>query len=237
MSRFKTTKASRHLNKIGRSYYNTYEECGRTYQATDHQIHLRPEYKTFVNWISPKSKVLDLGCGDGSLGALLLKKKCKVLGVEIDPSGVKSANKKGIKAMVGDIDAGLDFSDNEFDYATINATLHMVYCPAFVLKEALRVGKKVIVSFPNFGFWLYRLEFLFLGKFPPHSLYGYKWYDTRSIHLFSYKDFLSLIKGFNDVKITKTRFLGIDNRHSDMLSTLFPNLFSRVCILQLKKKS
>lgn len=196
---------------------------------------IRPEYKYIVDWIEKGSKVLDLGCGNGSLGSLLIKQKgCEVHGIEASKSGVESALNKGVRANIGDIDEGLDFSDGSFDYVVINVTLQMVYRPGFVLKEALRVGKKVIVSFPNIANWVARLELFLLGRMPRKPLYGYRWHNTKHIHLFSYNDFCNYLEEIN-ARITKKVFFGYDSENESALAEIFPNLFSMEAILMIEK--
>lgn len=197
----------------------------------------RPEYKYIVEWIEPKSKVLDLGCGDGSLGELLIKnKKCEVYGIEIDENGVKQSIAKGIEVTQGNMDEGLNFKfkDKFFGCVVINVTLQMVYRPDFVMAEALRVGKKVIVSFPNFAHIIARLEML-LGRFPKSPLFGYEWYNTRHIHLFSINDFMEYMKKLK-VEIVKKEFLWLDSKSENILSDLFPNLFSGTAIFMVMRK-
>lgn len=193
----------------------------------------RPEYRYFLQWIKPQSKVLDLACGEGSLGGLLIdEKQCDVYGLEIDPLGVEQSLLKGIKAKVGDLDQGLkNFSDQSFDYVICNVSLQMLYRPGFVLEEALRVGKRAIISFPNFGYWQNRLQLL-KGNFPSFSLYGHSWHETRSIHLFSLNDFLDLVKE-KDAKVYQARYLGANSFHEDKISKILPNLFATVCILEI----
>lgn len=221
-------------DKRSKEYYSRYEEAGKDYASTD-KVWYRSRYDTVMNWIREGSKVLDLGCGEGSLGALLIRQKnCTVYGIEIDKRGVEQAIKKGVKAEVGDLDMGLSYPDNSFDYVILNETLYMVYDPERVLQEALRVGREVIVSFPNFAFWYARLEILLRGGFPKSVLYGYNWYDTRQIHMFSYRDFLDLTKKLN-AKVLKREF----QMHRDRKS-VFPhflqNLLSRFCIISITKR-
>ncbi len=196
---------------------------------------VRPEYKYITDWVEKGSKVLDLGCGNGSLGIILIKQKdCEVHGIDVSKSGVESALKKGVHAVVGDMDEGLEFPDCSFDYVVINVTLQMVYRPGFVLGEALRVGKKVIVSFPNFAHWAARLELLLLGRMPRKPLYGYRWHNTKHIHLFSYNDFCDYLEEIN-AKITKKVFFGYDSEHESFMAGIFPNLFSMEAILMIEK--
>lgn len=195
----------------------------------------RPEYRYFLQWIKPQSRVLDLACGEGSLAKLLIdEKQCDVYGLEIDPLGVEQSIAKRIKAKVGDLDQGLkDFPDQSFDYVICNVSLQMLYRPGFVLEEALRVGKRAIISFPNFGYWKNRLQLL-RGNFPRFSLYGHSWHETRSIHLFSLSDFLAFVKKAN-AKAYQARYLGSNSFHEDKISKILPNLFATVCILEIGK--
>lgn len=215
-------------NKTNEQYPSNYEYSLESYGV-------RPEYKYIVDWIENDSKVLDLGCGNGSLGSLLIKQKnCDVYGIETSKSGVESALNKGVHATIGDIDDGLEFSDNSFDYVVINVTLQMVYRPDVVLNEALRVGKKVIVSFPNFAHWAARLELLLLGRMPRKPLYGYKWYNTRHIHLFSYSDLCKYLDE-HEVNVTKKVFFGYDSKHESLIASIFPNIFSMEAIIMIVK--
>ncbi len=216
------------MDKRGKEYFSDYG-----YKADSRTN--RPEYRYIDGWIEPGSKVLDLGCGDGSLGELLISgKHCVVYGIDVDKKAVASAKKKGVKAAVGDIDEGLGFKDKSFDYVVLNVVLQMVYSPGNVLKEALRVGKRVIVSFPNFAHAYARLEMLFGGKMPSTPLFNYKWYNTRHIHLFSVNDFKDYLNEL-DAKILKMQPLWMDSRTENPLSNLFPNLFSGTCIFMIKK--
>ena len=222
------------VDKASKGYYSHYEEKGKRYESAD-KVWNRSRYKIIKEWVKEGSKVLDLGCGEGSLGAVLIKEKqCKVYGIEIDEKGVEQAIKKGVKAVVGDLDMGLNFPDNSFDYVVLNETLYMVYNPRRVLEEALRVGKEVIVSFPNFAFWYARLELLFRGVFPKSVLYGYDWYNTRQIHMFSYKDFTNLVAKLN-ARVTRKGF-EIFGGHKSYLPGFLQNLFSRFCIISVIRK-
>jgi len=193
----------------------------------------RPEYAIMEKWIQPGSTILDLGCGDGTQGKLLIKKGCVVYGLDVSPNGVEQARAKGVQAEVADIDLGLNYHDKSFDYALLTAVIFMVYRPDFVLQEALRVGRRVIVSFPNFAFLIHRLELLF-GHYPRLFLHGYSWYNTRQIRSFSYRDFVDYLKE-REVQVLRKAFLRWDYTESRWLCTFFPNLFARVCILMLEK--
>lgn len=196
----------------------------------------RPEHNYIEAWVEPKSKVLDLGCGEGALGGRLIKNKnCDVYGIEISPNGVAQSLLKGIKAEAGDLDEGLSqYKDNEFDYTILNQVIYMVYCPGLVLSEAIRVGKRTIVSFINLGNWISRLELLF-GRAPRRPLYGFQWHDTRQLHFLTYRDFLRYLRQL-EATIIKAKFLGEDSQHETYRARFLPNLCSQVCILMLAKK-
>ena len=194
----------------------------------------RPEYGTLVAWTPRGSRVLDLGCGDGSLGArLIAEKACAVHGIEIDPAGVERALARGVQARVADVDEGLAETDDAYDLAILNVTLHMVYRPGLVLGEALRVAPVALVSFPNFAWWPARIEAL-AGRFPRLPLYGYPWYESRHIHLFSWRDFGDLVRG-RGARITAAEHFGPDSRTPDALARRWPNLFARVCLARVER--
>lgn len=221
------------MDKTSKKYFADYG-----YKSPDESITgtERAEYKFIEKWIDKNSKVLDLGCGDGSLGERLIKNlNCDVYGIEISENGVKQSIAKRVKAEIGDIDLGLKFDDSFFDFVIINVTLQMVYQPEYVLKEALRTGKKVIVSFPNFGYFKSRLQLLLRGKFPAKPLHGCKWYNTRHIHLFSYKDFIELLD-LTGAKIIKKEFFKGDSLNTGFLAGIWPNMFSMECILMVERR-
>lgn len=202
------------------------------YYTGVHEV-CREEFKPIVEWVAPQSKVLDVGCGVGTLGKLLMDKGCIVYGVDISPTAVERAREKGVKAEVWDVDNGLKFDDNSFDYVILCDVLEHVHKPRFVFEESLRVGRSVIVASPNFAFIKARLELLFLGRFPRAPLFGYQWYDTQHIHLFSYKDFLDLIKELNC--IVSNKWFQMPSKVPKFLTNLFPNLFSAVFVFEVKK--
>ncbi|MEM2963178.1 MAG: methionine biosynthesis protein MetW [Candidatus Anstonellales archaeon] len=194
----------------------------------------RFEYPIIVSMVKEGSTVLDIGCGDGSLGKLLITKGCKVFGLEIDPNGVAQSQRKGVDAKICDIESGLPYPDNSFDYAIINVTLQMLYRPLYVLEEAVRVSQKQVVSFPNFAHLPARIEMLIYGRMPKTALFGYEWYNTRHIHHITYNDFVSTIKKLG-LKILKVKTLDLRGRKEDWLSRFFPSLFCGTAIFLLEK--
>jgi len=166
----------------------------------------RKEFDIIIDMVEENSTVLDLGCGDGSLGEELIKRKnCKVVGIDISEVAIGYAKKKGVDAKVGNLEEPLDFDNDSFDYVILCDVLEHLFDPMFTLREALRVSKKyVIVAFPNFAYLPARFELMFTGRFPRYPLFGYNWYNSQHIRLFSYKDFANALEGLNfDVKVKK----------------------------------
>ncbi|MCC7349759.1 MAG: methionine biosynthesis protein MetW [Phycisphaerales bacterium] len=145
--------------------------------------------------IPQKGSVLDLGCGDGQLLAgLMTTKQVRGQGVELDPQAVMQCVSRGVPVFQSDLDAGLKgFADQSFDYVVLEETMQTLRQPLDVLREMLRVGRRGIVSFPNFGFWQVRLDLALRGAMPVTHCLPYRWYDTPNIHLFSLDDFLGCL--------------------------------------------
>jgi methionine biosynthesis protein MetW len=141
--------------------------------------------------VSPGARVLDLGCGDGTLLKLLVDQKgVFARGVEISDEGVRQCVSRGLAVDHADLDQGLDdYPDGSFDYVILSQTLQTVRKPDLVLKEMLRVGRTGIVSFPNFGYWRVRAALLLTGRMPKTDYLPYEWYDTPNIHLLTVRDF------------------------------------------------
>ena len=156
-----------------------------------HSKGLHLNYSIITNIIEENARVLDLGCGNGYLLKLLKDtKKVKGNGIEISQSEVIQCLEKGLSVIQGDIDEGLkQFSDKSYDYVVLNQTLQSTCNPHYVLEEMLRVGKKCIVSFPNFAYWRVRFNFFFSGNMPKSKVLPFEWYNTPNIHLLTIKDF------------------------------------------------
>lgn len=159
----------------------------------------RLDYDRIVDLVEEGARVLDIGCGDGELLCeLIRKKKVEGLGVELDEAKVVACIQRGISVVHGDIDKGLSpYPDQSFDYAVLSMTLQVIDNPELVIQETLRVAKKAIVSFPNFGFWKVRAKSLLLGKAPVTRNMPYPWYRTPNRHVLSIKDFREFCRGRN----------------------------------------
>lgn len=152
---------------------------------------LRPDLAYIARWIRPRSRVLDLGCGDGGLLAhLTTERGCTGYGLEIDMDNVVSCIGRGVDVIQLDLDEGLsDFENDSFDYVVLAQTLQATRFPLRLLDEMLRVGRQGIVTFPNFGHWRCRLDVALRGRMPVSPALPHQWYDTPNIHLCTLRDF------------------------------------------------
>jgi len=195
----------------------------------------RPDLANIKQWIKPGSRVLDLGCGDGTL-LCMLRDELGVTGygLEIEPDNIIQCLRKGINVIQRDLDAGLsDFDEQSFDYVIMTQTLQAVHFPDQILTEMLRVGREGIVTFPNFGYWKNRLQLGFGGKMPVSKTLPAQWYDTMNIHLCTVKDFESLCY------LHKTQILEqivVDRGHRTNISFL-PNLMGEIAIFRCQRNS
>ena len=189
------------------------------------------------DWISRDSKVLDLGCGDGSLlNDLRKEKSASGLGIEIDAEKIKSCLKKGISVIEQDIDSGLEnFGNQSFDYVVMSQSIQALKKPEVALEEIVRIGKECIVSIPNFANIKCRLQLFFKGQMPVSSALPYDWYSTPNLHLCSLEDFEELCKK-SKIKIVERKLSKINGEESILMKFL-PNLFSEVALYKLVKEN
>ncbi|MEO5350893.1 MAG: methionine biosynthesis protein MetW [Magnetococcus sp. YQC-3] len=165
---------------------------------------LRIDQAVIAKLVEKNSRVLDLGCGDGLLLEYLFQQTGTTgFGVEISHEGVHACIARGLPVYHGDIDQGLsDHQDDSFDYVILSLTLQAVRRPEFVLSEMLRVGKRIIVSFPNFGHWRIRARLAFGGRMPRTTLLPASWYETPNAHLCTILDFQDLCRQM-DIRILR----------------------------------
>ena len=166
---------------------------------------MKSEYKIITDLIEENTRVLDVGCNDGTLMEFLKKNKdVDIRGIEISKEKVQTCISKGLTVIEGDAEFDLkQFPDKSFDYVVLGQTLQAFINPEIVIKELLRVGNKAIVTIPNFGHWKVRLNLLFQGTMPVTKTLPNEWYNTPNIHLCTIKDFVSFSKVKN-FKLSKS---------------------------------
>lgn len=193
---------------------------------------MRLDYRIIADWIRPQASVLDLGCGDGELLSILVNEKgVRANGIEIDEQAIYKCVEKGLSVFHEDIEEGLKgYPDSAFDYVVMNGSLQQVKKPDSVLNDALRVGDRLIVGFPNFSHISSRLQMLFSGKVPVTPSLPYQWYDTPNLHFLSISNFrdYSELKG---LVIESSAFLS----HGKAIGVL-PNLRAEQGLFLLHKR-
>ena len=193
---------------------------------------MKREFEIIANLLPNNSRVLDVGCGDGTLMKFLSKEKnIDVRGLELDEKNVETCISKGLSVIEGDAETELgQFPEKSFDFVILSQTLQAFYSPVTVLDHLLRIGKSSIVSIPNFGYWKVRTHLLFFGRMPKTKSLPYKWYNTPNLHMCTIKDFYELCDSKN---INMKKIIGINNNRISFINNnniKLKNLFSEVVI-------
>ncbi len=191
------------------------------------------EFQTICDYIKEGSSVLDLGCGDCELLSRLVKNKnIKAQGIEIDEKKIYECVKKGVSVLHEDIDYGLsEYKDKSFDYIVLQQSLsEVVKKPDKVIRDALRVGKKVIISFSNFAHYSARLQIFLKGRTPITPSLPFSWYDTPNLHFLSISDFIKYCRE-RKIKIEKKTYLGTKRK-----AHFLPNFCALVGIFMISRE-
>lgn len=196
---------------------------------------IRVDLQIIADMVEPKTRALDVGCGDGALLDYLVQfKQVDARGMELSQAGVNACVANGLSVVQGDADTDLgDYPDNAFDYVILGQTLQATRDPRGVLMQMLRVGKRAIVSFPNFAHWSVRLRLVFGGRMPETQTLPHKWYDTPNIHLCSIDDFRALCRAMG-VTVERAIVLNSKSRPIRMPPPL-ANLFGEQAVFLLRR--
>jgi methionine biosynthesis protein MetW len=200
---------------------------------------LRADLRLITELVPRGSRVLDLGCSDGSLMAHLRDERdCHVRGIEVNHSDIATAIGRGLSVVENDLDEGLGgYSDDSFDIVILSQTLQVVRRPSFVVREMLRVGELSIVSFPNFGYWRIRGYLASRGRMPVSRSIPYSWYDTPNIHHTTLKDFRDFVDSIGGEIEDEIPMLTQNWHRPDVRRVNFvPNLFADTMVAVLRSK-
>ena len=194
----------------------------------------RKDLLLISSWIESNTKVLDLGCGNGELLKILKKNQnVRGYGIDNDIKNIKDSLKKDVNVLQIDLDNGLsEFETNSFDYVVLAQSLQVVKRPKELIDEMLRIGKEIIVSFPNMGHWSSRVQLLTKGMMPITKNLPYTWDKTPNIHLCTIKDFLAFCEK-NKYKILKESITN-KKQKSNFLIKILPNLFGEIATFRIK---
>ena len=193
---------------------------------------MKKEFKVIAELLPNNTRVLDVGCGDGSLMSFLKKEKnIEVRGLELNKDNVQKCIYNGLPVIQGDAENELhQFPKQSFDYVVLSQTLQAFYDPEKVLKELLRIGKSVIISIPNFGYWKVRIKLLVFGKMPVTKTLPNTWYNTPNLHMCTIKDFFNFCNEKN-IKIKKV--IGVNEDKTSLVkegNLEIKNFFSKLGI-------
>ena len=198
---------------------------------------IRVDLQLIADMIAPRTRVLDVGCGNGALLEYLgQEKQVDGRGIEISTQGVQACVSAGLSVVQGDVETDLkNYPDGAFDYVILSQTLQAMMNPRAMLEQMTRIGKHVIVSLPNFAYWRLRLFIMFKGRMPVSENLPYEWYDTPNIHFCTVRDFVKLADDMG-LTIEQSLFLDDEGTSRTIGSSIFmANWFGEQAVFLLKK--
>ncbi|WP_157069910.1 methionine biosynthesis protein MetW [Aureimonas frigidaquae] len=209
-----------------------------TSQLVAADANVRVDLALIAGLVPRGSRVLDVGCGDGSLLALLESQRgVDARGMEISQQGVNEAVARGLSVIQGDADKDLvHYPDGAFDYVILSQTIQATQRPRQVLAEMLRIGRRAIVSFPNFGHWSVRLSLLAHGRMPVTRNLAYSWYDTPNIHFCTIRDFVELTRDLDAEVETAVALDAMGQRIGMRMPWAFWNLLGQQAVFVLRRR-
>ncbi len=207
--------------------------------SVDVHYTLAPEHRLIVDLVEPGSRVLDLGCGEGDLlKALQVERQARAEGIEVSEACLQACVAKGLFSVHhGDLDEGLaDYGDQSVDYVILTNTLQVLRQPRALLPEMARVGRKCIISFPNFAHWTIRTQLFFRGRMPKSGRLPYEWYDTPNIHLTTLADFRALCAEVGLKVLHELALRTVSNQRCKPVR-LLPNLRADTAIFVVERET
>ena len=204
--------------------------------APDAAMTYRGDHLLVAQMIQRGSKVLDVGCGDGDLLQLLETRGIDGRGIELSREGVNRCVAKGLAVVQGDADTDLvNYPDDAFDYVILSQTLQATRDPKRVVENLVRIGRKAIVSFPNFGHWRVRWSLLWTGRMPETETIPARWYDTPNIHFCTILDFVDLCREL-DIEIERSLSINPKGTQNSLRAHKLANIFGEQGMFLLRKR-
>jgi len=190
------------------------------------------EQAIIAGWVTSGQRVLDLGCGDGALLATLIgERQVRGYGIDIADENVLACVKRGVNVIQSDLESGLaGFRDHSFDTVILSQTLQQIHRVEVIINEMLRVGREVIVTFPNFAFWRHRVQLGVRGTMPVSRTLPYEWYNTPNVRMFTVREF-DRFCGQRGIEVIDREVLSEDQK-----VTFAPNLFGQLAFYRIRKK-